>query len=487
MVQDIRKPPNKPIDELRPIKVVCIGAGYSGILTAIRFPQRIKNLDLKIYEKNADIGGTWFENRYPGIACDIPAHVYQFTFANNPNWSRFYAPGGEIQEYLKDVANKYDVEKYCHFQHFFEEGDWNEETQKWDLKFKNLATGETVTDDCDVLLKGTGILNNWKWPEIEGLHTFKGDLMHSAQWDPKFDVAGKTVALIGAGSSGIQILPQIQPKAKHIYHYMKGKTWISPFGYGAEGGDAQGPVEHSIEERQRWAENPSEYQAYRHKVEALMNASQLVTFRGTEIAAGFWEVSKQSHKDKLAKKPYINDLLTPTYPPGCRRLTPGPGYLEALVEDNVDYIGTGITKVTETGILDNNGDFHEVDAILCATGFDYSMRTDPPITGRNGITLGHMWDERPSAYMSMCVPNIPNMFIYLGPNGGPGAGSFIAMLECVAEYVIKCVKKLQLEYVGSMDVKPSAQKAFIEHVDHYFAGTIFTYNVSAFPSEVKPD
>jgi hypothetical protein len=216
-----------------------------------------------------------------------------------------------------------------------------------------------------------------------------------------------------------------------------------------------------------------------------MNASQLITFRGTEIAASFWEISKQSHKEKLAKKPYINDLLTPTYPPGCRRLTPGPGYLEALVEDNVDYIGTGITKVTETGILDNNGDFHEVDAILCATGFDYSMRNDPPITGRNGITVGQMWDERPSAYMSMCVPNIPNMFIYLGPNGGPGAGSFIAMLECVAEYVIKCVQKLQLEYIGSMDAKPSAQKAFIEHVDHYFAGTIFTYNVSVFPSEVN--
>ena len=227
---------DRPIDENRRMKVICIGAGYSGILTAIRFPQRIPNLDLVIYEKNEDIGGTWYENRYPGIACDIPAHVYQFTFASNPSWSRFYAPGGEIQQYLKDVAWKYDVERYVRLRRRFEKAVWDEEAQLWRVTIRNLETDETFVDTCNVLLRGTGILNAWKWPDIPGIHDFKGPYMHSAKWDESFDWTNKTVALIGAGSSGIQLLPQIQPKAKKVVHFMKGKTWISPVGYGAEEG-----------------------------------------------------------------------------------------------------------------------------------------------------------------------------------------------------------------------------------------------------------
>lgn len=213
--------------------------------------------------------------------------------------------------------------------------------------------------------------------------------MHSANWDTKFDWVGKRVALIGAGSSGIQILPQIQPQAKQVVHFMKGKTWISPVGYGAEeGGDSNEgtrdptmlpycfinliacPVDTPIEQRRIFRENPSLYQEYRHRIEGSMNKSQLVTFRDTDIQKVFWKMSEDFMKEKLKKKPWIYDSMRPDFPPGCRRLTPGPGYLEALVEDNVDFVGTGISKVTETGLWDNNGTFHEVDAIIYATGFD---------------------------------------------------------------------------------------------------------------------
>lgn len=183
--------------------------------------------------------------------------MYQLTFESNPNWSRFYAPGGEIQEYLKDVAWKYDVEKYVRFRHRFDRAEWDEKTQQWRLELTNLATNEVgrvksrkeapadnnlqkITDTVDIFLKGTGFLNNWKWPDIPGIHDFKGPYMHTAKWDSSFDWTDKRVALIGAGSSGIQILPRIQPGAKHIVHFMKGKTWISPVGYGAEeGGDTE--------------------------------------------------------------------------------------------------------------------------------------------------------------------------------------------------------------------------------------------------------
>ncbi|KIW84309.1 hypothetical protein Z517_03559 [Fonsecaea pedrosoi CBS 271.37] len=462
-----------PIDAGRPLKVVCIGAGYSGILTAIRFPQRVPDLELVIYEKNADIGGTWYENRYPGIACDVPSHVYQLSFASNPRWSRFYAGGQEIQEYLKDVAWKYDVEKYVRFKHLFQGAKWNEGEQKWFIQVKDLRTDEIKTDVADILLKGTGLLNKWDWPKIPGLHEFKGPYMHTADWDDSFDWSGKTVALIGAGSSGIQILPQIQPKSKRVLHFVRGKTWISPVGFSADEPDE---IVHTEEERAMFAENPSIYHEYRRKIEAGLNHSQLVTFLGTDVQKQFWKLAHDKMKEKLRKRPWIFDSMCPDYPPGCRRLTPGPGYLEALLEDNVDFLASGIERVTETGLYDDNGHFHQVDAIIYATGFDYSWNVDStPIIGRNGVSVQEMWTPRPEAYLSLCVPNFPNLFLYLGPNGGPGGGSFIAMLEVVVEYIIQCARKLQREHIASMEVKEQACRAFYDHVDKYFEKTIYTY------------
>ncbi|KAF4999687.1 hypothetical protein FDECE_11441 [Fusarium decemcellulare] len=468
---------DQAIDQPRPIKVICIGAGFSGILTAIRFPQRIPNLELTIYEKNADIGGTW----YAGVGCDVPSHVYQYSFAGNPNWTKFYAGGAEIQKYLKDVAWRYDVERYVRLQHRFEKADWDEAAQKWVVTVTDLKNNTVVTDTADILVKGTGILNKWKWPEIKGLQTFKGHLMHTAGWDPKFDWTDKRVALIGAGSSGIQVLPHIQPKAKHVFHFMRGKTWISPVSYAAE---VSGGVNRDFtpQDRKNFTDNPQKYMEYRHLVEGVMNKSQLSTFRGSDVQKQFWVESDSFMRRMLEKRPEIYKSLIPSFPPGCRRLTPGPGYLEALVQDNVTFIGAGIRNVTENGLVDTNGDFHEVDAIICATGFDYSWSTkDTPITGRGGVTLEKMWDPCPEAYMGATVPNIPNFFMYLGPAGSPGSGSFLTMLEFVVEYIIKCVKKLQREYISSLEPTMEAHTDFCRHADKYFEKTIFTYPASIWP------
>lgn len=223
-----------PIDDYRPLRIVCIGAGISGILTAIRFPQRLKNIELVIYEKNPEVGGTWYENRYPGVRCDIPSASYQYTFESNTQWSEYYASGPEIQRYLLGVARKYGVHKYIKFQHHFEGATWNEQLGKWEISVNDVAGNRKFVDTCDIYVSATGILNKWKWPDIEGLSSYKGKMVHSANWDPEVDVTGKNVALIGAGSSGIQILPQIQPSAKRVDHYMSGKTWISPIGFGSE-------------------------------------------------------------------------------------------------------------------------------------------------------------------------------------------------------------------------------------------------------------
>ncbi|OQV09822.1 hypothetical protein CLAIMM_13905 [Cladophialophora immunda] len=476
---DWSAPSQKPIDDDRPIKVICIGAGISGMLTAIRFPQKIKNLELVIYDKSDDIGGTWHENRYPGVACDIPAHSYQFTFANNLNWSSFYAAGPEIHRYLKNVARRYDVERYVKLRHLFLGAQWQASDGKWEVEIEDLETGRKFTDRADILIKATGILNRWEWPDIPGLRDFKGTLLHSADrksWETPLDPKGKRIAVIGGGSSGIQIVPQLQPTAARIDHYMKGKTWVSPVGYGADNSNrgVTDNYKYSADELRMYREKPEEYLRYRREIERIMNAKPEILFKGTEEQKAFFALNDESMRQKLSKKPHIYESLRPDFSPFCRRLTPGPGFLEALVEDNVDFIGCGIDTVVENGIRANDGRVREVDVIICATGYDTSMENEPPIVGLDGVTLADMWNPDPRAYLSICVPKMPNFFLYFGPNGGAGSGSAIFFLESVTLYLVKLVQKIQREYIKSMVVTERATNDFVRHVDEYFSKTVFT-------------
>ncbi|KAK9426117.1 hypothetical protein SUNI508_12571 [Seiridium unicorne] len=461
-----------PIDECTPIKVICIGAGMSGIQTGVAFPQKIKNLDLTIYEKNADVG-------------DIPSHSYQYTYASNPDWSRFYASGKEMLGYLRAVAKRYDVLKYIQFGHQFKSAKWLEEQGKWEVTLLRLSDNQEIKDYADVFIKATGLLNSWDWPKIPGLHDFKGKLLHSADWDESYDVTGKRVAVIGYGSSALQIVPTIQPIVKSLHNFVRGPSWISPNGPGADEVKARGGTdnfEHSEEERREFREHPEKYHAFRHKIEAQLNRAQLVTFRGSDANKAFGEATDNSMRERLAKKPEIYKALRPDYPIVCKRISPGPRYLEALCQDNVEFIPRGVQSVTETGVFDDDGKFVEVDVIVCATGFDeLTIGTrnlgskDAVITGRGGVTLSEMWNPDPFAYYSMCPKNMPNFFLYLGPNGAPGAGSTIHMIEFTSEFMIKCVQKLQREHLKSMTVSDRALNAWQKQLDRYFAKTTFTY------------
>ncbi|KAH6986625.1 cyclohexanone monooxygenase [Ilyonectria destructans] len=472
--------PTRPIDRNRPMKIIVIGAGMSGIIAGIFFPRAIENLELAIYEKNADIGGTWFENVYPGIACDIPSHAYSFTFEGNPEWSSYYASGAEIEGYLRRITNKYDAYKYMKFKHMARKAEWNDEEGKWYVEFENLDTGETVSDTADVLCSAVGILNQWKWPSIPNLLDFKGKLAHSADYDPTYDYAGRRIALIGGGSSGIQILPQIQKKASHVDHYMKGRTWIPPAGIGGEGlirrgGDPVTPVE----DLARFRKNPEEYIAYRRTIENILHRPVEALYQNTQGTEKFMAMCQAHMKAKLAKKPEIYDQLVPSFPPGCRRLTPGPGYLEALVEDNVDFISTGIKKVHPTGIETYDGKFREVDMIICATGFDGVYKQHFPVIGKNSVNLQDVFAELPEAYISMAPRDMPNYYCFLGPNGGPGLGSAVPFLENEAKYMIKVIQKIQQQWIKSMVPKPKLVKAFGQYADRYFKPTVFAAQCNA--------
>ncbi|KAF3202707.1 hypothetical protein TWF191_004845 [Orbilia oligospora] len=469
----------RAVDEPRAIKVIVIGAGISGILAGIRLPQRIENLDLVIYEKNPEVGGTWYENRYPGVACDIPSHSYQASFEPNPSWSRFYAPGAEIGEYWKHVARKYGVYRYLQASRKVLEAKFDEARSKWTLKIQKLDTSEqeVFEDEADVLFGCIGALNEWKWPEIKGLHDFKGKLLHSANWEDGYEYAGKEVAVIGIGSSAIQIVPTMQKVVKKLDHYARGKTWIA-MPIAGEFAEAKNPdgkdFNFSEADIEKFKNDPKHFYEYRRELEHELNSAHTITMRGSDLQKGAVEVFTENMKQKLASKPEVFKSLLPPFPPACRRLTPGPGYLEAIAKDNVNFISDEISYVTPDGLVAADGTARSVDAIICATGFDTTWTKRFPIIGRGGKPLSEKWKDHPDTYLSIATDGFPNYFMSLGPNSGVGTGSLTIVLEREVDYVCKAVQKIQRENIKTIEVKASSVRSFQKYCDAYFPGTVFS-------------
>ncbi|KAK9852250.1 hypothetical protein MYU51_008649 [Penicillium brevicompactum] len=468
---------DRAIDEHRPLRVIVIGAGISGILCCIRMNQRIPNLDLCVYEKNADIGGTWFENRYPGCACDIPAHAYQSSFEPNKAWSSFYAKAPEIHRYWKGIAEKYGCMSSIKFKRQVSEAVWDEETSKWHVKIQDLETSSTITDDCDVVIQATGTLNNWKWPAIPGLKSFKGKLMHSASWDESYDYKGKTVAVVGNGSSGIQIVPAMLPDVPHIDHYVRGRTWIAP-SFAREELEKRGPgmdnFQFTGEEIQKFKADHQSYQVFH--IELDLQSVHDITLTGHPAQVTAHEVFLENMKRRLANKPELVDDLVPAFPPACRRLTPGPGYLEALMDEKIDMITSEIAKVDETGILTADGQHRPVDVLVCATGFDTTFSPRFVVKGRGGVTLSERWKETPETYLSIATDGFPNYFISLGPNAGLGEGSLLLLVEKSVDYFTACIQKMQRDNIRAINVRREAVKQFTSYCDNYFTNTVFSSN-----------
>ncbi|KAF5374223.1 hypothetical protein D9758_004660 [Tetrapyrgos nigripes] len=479
-------------------QVVVIGAGFSGITAGIRLLQRVRNLDLTIYEANAGVGGTLWTNRYPGLACDIPAHSYQLTFAENPNWSAFYPPGPEIREYLGSVVDKYKLMPYIKLQHKLIRSEYDEQTGKWQLTIQRAIlepTGQSNTEDffdtADVLITAIGILSRWQWPDIQGLETFQGKVVHSAQWETgegdnsptaKWEdtVKGwkdRKVAVVGVGSSAIQIVPSLQPKVAHLSNFVRGKTWISSvFGQSliAEISKNEGAsnYEYTDEDKKRFLD-AKVYNEYRKKIERDVNAAlHQATLLGNPMQEGARKLFRAEMIRRLAKRPWIADHLLPDFAVACRRLTPGPGYLEALCEDNVEFVPDAIKQVTLSGIETVDGRHRDFDIIICATGFDISWKLPFPFIGRGGITINEKHHPHPRTYLSVAVDGFPNWFCLLGPNS-VGAGSLLIVMERQVDYAVQVVLKLQRERMKSIEVKKEAIDDFDEYLESYFPKTVF--------------
>ncbi|KAK7208013.1 hypothetical protein BZA70DRAFT_272723 [Myxozyma melibiosi] len=438
----------------RKLRIVCAGAGFSGLMLAHKIQHELKAeefMDLQIYEKNAGIGGTWYETRYMGAALDVPAHMYTFQFEPYTEWSHFHVYRDEVLEYMNRTTKKYNLDKHVAFESRITSAHWSDEKAKWLIEVEK-ADRTIIKDEADVFVDCSGLLNKWRWPNVPGLQDFKGHIVHSANWDEDHDYEGERVAIIGNGASGIQILPQMVKKAKYTANIIRSPTWIMS-NFGAEFTPDGKNFKFTEEQKTEFRTKPETHRKFRHEMETATNKRFPSLHKDSKEQKAFVEyVTKNMHR-RLGGDPELIEKLVPKYDIGCRKATPGDNYLECFANKLADPIIGGIKRFTETGIELDDGRRYEFDAIVCATGFDTSFMPKWDLSGRNGARLEKLWAEAPYAYFSTVLPEMPNYFMVNGPNSASGHALILTGMATVVEYISKWLNKMAEEGIKSIVVK----------------------------------
>ncbi|KAJ6033942.1 hypothetical protein N7499_010106 [Penicillium canescens] len=480
-----------PVDEVRPIKVGIIGAGLAGITAGVMLPAKLPGLDLQIFDKNADVGGTWFENTYPGVRCDIPAHVYQSNISPNTQWTEEFAQGKEIRDYWQGVARKHNVYQYLRAGRKVQKAEWNPEKGKWKVTVEHVdGSNKVYEEELDVVINAIGHFNAWKLPDYEGINNYKGGLFHSSNWDPNVDLKGKRVALIGNGASGLQVLPSIQPLASHVDHYARNPTWIADsFSSGNVGVRRLEPNLFSESQLETF-KDPKAYLEYRRDVEKGYFQRFGAIFKDTPENHALKEKWTNLMLQRIKDKPELGEKIVPDFPPNCRRPTPGPGYLEALSQPNVSYIQTKIKYFTPTGIVTEDGTERQVDITICATGANIDHA--PPFSIiANGIDLKSAWKRNghfgfPYSYLGFATPGFPNLLWLGGPYSSGHSGTVPNSIENQVTYIAKVLRKLRSQGIKSMAPSKAAADDFVEYCDNFYPRTVWSANCSSWYNGGKP-
>ncbi|VBB72603.1 Putative sterigmatocystin biosynthesis monooxygenase [Podospora comata] len=473
----------QPLGTARPIRIVGIGAGASGLNVIRTLRLNLTNYEVVVYEKNIDVGGTWFENQYPGCRCDVPSHSYQFSWRPKKDWTNFFSSAKEIEDYLCQVADEEGLRESIKTSHEVVSAVWNEGDGQWELRIRNLENGQEFEDYATFLLNGSGILNNWKWPDVQDLTAFKGTLIHTARWPKDFDHTGKTIAIIGNGSTGVQVLPALQPGAAKIHHIFRTPSWVIPprihawkvMGQATEVWDKiQLDAEENFSEEtiEKFKSDPEFYRDFVKRIEVEVNSAFPVVLAKSPVQAFARAKVAEYMTAMLGGNEQLCKALIPDFPLGCRRMTPGHGYLQALTKPNVEVRRTDMKRFVPEGIELASGEILKVDAIICATGFETSFCPRFPIIGRDGANLQDRWrQEIPKAYMSCAVPSLPNYFMFLGPNAPIGHGSVFTLSEHIAKYITTIIKKVQTEGIKSIAPSQAAVDDYFEHITHFMPAT----------------
>ena len=438
------------------VRIAIVGSGFGGLGAAIRLKGEGVH-DFVVLERAGDVGGTWRDNTYPGCACDVQSHLYSFSFAPNPDWSRSFSPQAEIQAYLQRCATDYGVLSHVRFHHEVRAAAWDEAASRWRIE----TSGGALT--ADVLVMATGALSDPVIPDLRGLDRFQGRVFHSARWDHAFDLPGKRVAVVGTGASAIQFVPEIQPKVAKLHLFQRTAPWIIP------------RHEHALGERGRrfFRRFPAAQRAVRGGI-YLAREMFVFGFRNPRAMRAAERVALR-HLRRTVADPELRAKLTPRFTLGCKRVLLSNDYLPALTCPNVEVVTDAIREVRERSIVSADGVEREVDAIIFGTGF---QPTDPPLArtfrGRDGRTLSEVWAGSPKAYLGTTVTGFPNLFILLGPNTGLGHTSVVYMIEAQIEHLLAALRHMRERGVRALEPRPEAQAAFVAEVDGRMRGTVWT-------------
>jgi cation diffusion facilitator CzcD-associated flavoprotein CzcO len=413
-------------------RIGIIGAGPGGICAAIEMRRRGLG-ECTIFEKASGVGGVWFHNTYPGAACDVPSHLYSFSFELKRDWSRPYASQPEIKAYLEHLVDTYDVRACIRFDTAIAAAEWNDEASVWRL---HTAAGDT--DEFDVVIGAIGMFNDVSTPDIPGLADFAGHTFHSARWDHDHDLTGRRVAVIGSAASAVQFVPEIAKHTGQLYVYQRTANWVLP----------KGDTPYTPEELERFATDDAYLLAARREVYDRLDTA--LTFAIPEINA----VSEQMGRDNLAqvRDPEVRRKLTPTHPYGCKRPLLSNEWPLAFNRPNVELVTDSIFRVTAEGVETVDGRARAVDSLILATGFDVTKYLSAiDVVGRDGHKLVDSWSEGAHAYLGIAMPGFPNLFQLYGPN--TNNGSILFMHECQVGYIARHLERMDREGLRAIEVR----------------------------------
>jgi cation diffusion facilitator CzcD-associated flavoprotein CzcO len=439
--------------------VVIVGTGFSGLGMAIQLRKEGRE-DFVILEKATDVGGTWRDNTYPGCACDIPSHMYSFSFEQNPGWSRAYSPQPEIWAYMRGVADKYDLRRFIRFDQEMTGARWDSDEARWHV---SAASGDEFVGRF--LVAGVGALHLPQIPELPGIEKFQGASFHSAQWDHDYDLKGKKVAVVGTGASAVQFVPEIAQDVAKLSLFQRTPPWIMP------------KADHEMPgwTRRAFKAVPFLQRAYRDFLYWTLEA-RAIGFNGHAGVMKLGQRLAQRNIDKAVKDPELRAKLTPDYTMGCKRVLVSNAYYPALIRDNVEVVTDGVTEVREHSIVDAAGVSHEVDAIIYGTGFHVTDAFDDlDIIGTGGRNLGKEWaTEGMNTHQGITVSGFPNLFFLLGPNTGLGHNSVVFMIEAQISYVAEAVRMVEKAGARSLDARSGAQARFNADIQRKLEKGIWT-------------
>ncbi|OIK01551.1 flavin-containing monooxygenase [Streptomyces colonosanans] len=439
------------------VRVAVIGSGFGGLGAAVRL-RREGITDFVVLERADGVGGTWRDNTYPGCACDVPSHLYSFSFAPNPEWPRTFSGQEHIRAYLEHVAEVFRLRPHLRFGCEVKRMAWNAQQLRWDIE----TSGGSFS--ADVVVSATGPLSDPKMPDIPGLDSFPGAVFHSARWDHDYDVRGKRVAMVGTGASAIQIVPSIQPDVAKLVLFQRTPAWVMPRVDRAISGPERSlhralPFTTKLRRGLLWGIRELQVQAF--------------TKRPNEL--GFVEQLAKYNMARAVKDPALRAKLTPDYRIGCKRILLSNTYYPALARPNVDVVASGLAEVRGSTVVAADGTEAEVDAIVFGTGFHVTgMPMAERVVGADGRTLAESWSEGMKGLRGATASGFPNWMTIIGPNTGLGNSSMILMIESQLNYMADYLR--QLDVLGgrvALDARPRAVEAWNHTVQERMKRTVW--------------